>query len=58
MVQFLLLNHEPERETSTTRNFNGVNYNNLINISYLIQHGREFCKKLVKLSNFIDQFAK
>ena len=33
MVQFLLLNHEPERETSTTRNFNGVNYNNLINIS-------------------------
>ena len=33
MVQFLLWNHEPERETSTTRNFNGGNYNNLINIS-------------------------
>ena len=33
MVQFLLLNHEPEREASITRNFNGVNYSNLINIS-------------------------
>ena len=32
MVQFLLFNLEPERETSTTGNFNGVNYNNLINI--------------------------
>ena len=32
MVQFLLLNLEPERETFTTGNFNGVNYNNLINI--------------------------
>ena len=32
MVQFLSLNLEPERETSTTENFNGVNYNNLINI--------------------------
>ena len=27
-------------------------------VVYLIQHGREFCKWLVKLSNFIDQFAK
>ena len=25
---------------------------------YLIQHGRECCKYVVKLSNFIDQFAK
>ena len=32
MIQFLSLNLEPERETSTTGNFNGVNYNNLINI--------------------------
>ena len=27
-------------------------------VVYLIQHRREFCKELVKLSNFIDQFAK
>ena len=27
-------------------------------VVYLIQHGRECCKWLVKLSNFMHQFAK
>ena len=51
MIQFLSLNLEPERETSTTGNFNGVNSNNLINIPLTESLRNRWCSCKSKETN-------